>query len=170
MVDDLQTYFGCVIILRYATFGESNTHLFRHLSAWRCGWIIISVVLRRQYIWTSVWIKIGLAKFVSHETRKYTCISYIFPTLIVRKKMKVYPMKKVCVYPRHSTPRLLIFWRREKPEHHIRWHSYNKLFLGRFCLLLWVSSDYALPTIGQIIEVTCHVIGRAQTELTPSKI
>ena len=38
-----------------------------------------------------------------------------------------------------------------------------------FCLLLWVSSDYAQPITGQITEVTCPVIGRAQPELTPSK-
>ena len=38
-----------------------------------------------------------------------------------------------------------------------------------FCLLLWVSSDYAQPITGQVTEVTCPVIGRAQHELTPSK-
>ena len=36
-------------------------------------------------------------------------------------------------------------------------------------LLLGVSSDYAQPITGQITEVTCSVIGRAQPELTPSK-
>ena len=38
-----------------------------------------------------------------------------------------------------------------------------------FCLLLWVSSDYAQPITGQVTKVTCPVIGRAQPELTPSK-
>ena len=38
-----------------------------------------------------------------------------------------------------------------------------------FCLLLQVSSDYAQPITGQVIEVTCPVIGQAQPELTPSK-
>ena len=38
-----------------------------------------------------------------------------------------------------------------------------------FCLLLWVSSDYAQPITGQVTEVTCPVIGRAQPELTLSR-
>ena len=38
-----------------------------------------------------------------------------------------------------------------------------------FCLLLGVSSDYAQPITGQVTEVTCPVIGRAQPELTQSK-
>ena len=38
-----------------------------------------------------------------------------------------------------------------------------------FCLLLWVSSDYAKPITGQVTEVTCPVIGRAEPELTLSK-
>ena len=38
-----------------------------------------------------------------------------------------------------------------------------------FCLLLRVSADYAQPITGQVTEVTCPVIGRAQPELTPSK-
>ena len=38
-----------------------------------------------------------------------------------------------------------------------------------FCLLLGVSSDYAQPITGQVTEVTCPVIGRAQPELTPRK-
>ena len=38
-----------------------------------------------------------------------------------------------------------------------------------FSLLLEVSSDYAQPITGQVTEVTCPVIGRAQSELTPSK-
>ena len=38
-----------------------------------------------------------------------------------------------------------------------------------FCLLLRVSSDYAQSITGQVTEVTCPVIGRAQSELTPSK-
>ena len=38
-----------------------------------------------------------------------------------------------------------------------------------FCLLLGVSSDYAQPITGQVTEVTCPVIGQAQSELTPSK-
>ena len=39
-----------------------------------------------------------------------------------------------------------------------------------FCLLLGtVSSEYAQPITGQVTEVTCPVIGRAQPELTPSK-
>ena len=32
-----------------------------------------------------------------------------------------------------------------------------------------VSSDYTQPITGQVTEVTCPVIGRAQPELTPSK-
>ena len=35
--------------------------------------------------------------------------------------------------------------------------------------LLGVCSDYAQPITGQVIEVTCPVIGRAQPELTSSK-
>ena len=38
-----------------------------------------------------------------------------------------------------------------------------------FCLLLGVSSDYAQPITGQVTEVTCPVIGRAQPKLTMSK-
>ena len=38
-----------------------------------------------------------------------------------------------------------------------------------FCLLLRVCSGYAQPFTGQVIEVTCPVIGRAQPELTLSK-
>ena len=38
-----------------------------------------------------------------------------------------------------------------------------------FCVLLGVNSDYAQPITGQVTEVTCPVIGRAQPELTPSK-
>ena len=38
-----------------------------------------------------------------------------------------------------------------------------------FCLLLSLSSDYAQPITGQVTEVTCPVIGRAQPELTPCK-
>ena len=38
-----------------------------------------------------------------------------------------------------------------------------------FHLLLWVSTDYSLPIIGKVTEVTCPVIGWAQPELTPSK-
>ena len=38
-----------------------------------------------------------------------------------------------------------------------------------FCLLLGVSSDCAQPITGQVTEVTCPVIGRAQPELIPSK-
>ena len=37
------------------------------------------------------------------------------------------------------------------------------------CLLLGVSSDYAQPITGQVTEVTCPVIGRAQSELILSK-
>ena len=36
------------------------------------------------------------------------------------------------------------------------------------CLLLGVSSDYAQPITGQLTEVTCPMIGRAQAKLTPS--
>ena len=45
------------------------------------------------------------------------------------------------------------------------------LFCSRlvFCLLLWVSSDYAQPITGQVTEVTCPVIGWAQPERTPTK-
>ena len=38
-----------------------------------------------------------------------------------------------------------------------------------FHLLLGKSSDYAQPITGQVTEVTCPVIGRAQPELTQSK-
>ena len=38
-----------------------------------------------------------------------------------------------------------------------------------FCLFLRVSSDYAQPITGQVTEVTCHMVGRAQSALTPSK-
>ena len=38
-----------------------------------------------------------------------------------------------------------------------------------FCLLFGVSSDYAQPITGQVTEVTCPVIGWAQSELTPTK-
>ena len=52
--------------------------------------------------------------------------------------------------------------------HH--WVSITCLTSGPvFCLLLGVSSDYAQPITGQVTEVTCPVIGRAQPELTPSK-
>ena len=43
------------------------------------------------------------------------------------------------------------------------------LWLADFCLLLLVSSDCAQPITGQVIEVTCPVIGWAQPELTLSK-
>ena len=36
-----------------------------------------------------------------------------------------------------------------------------------FCLLLGVSSDYAQPITGQVTEVTCPLLRRSQTELTP---
>ena len=42
-------------------------------------------------------------------------------------------------------------------------------FRAFFCLLLGVSSDYVQPITGQVTEVTCPVIGRAQPDLTPSK-
>ena len=45
--------------------------------------------------------------------------------------------------------------------------AYN--WLSTVCLLLRVSSDYAQPITGQVTEVTCPVIGWAQSELTPSK-
>ena len=38
-----------------------------------------------------------------------------------------------------------------------------------FCLLLGVSSYYAHPITGQVTEVTCPVINRAQPKLTRSK-
>ena len=38
-----------------------------------------------------------------------------------------------------------------------------------FCLLLRVNSDYAQSIIGQVTEVTFHVIGQVQPELTLSK-
>ena len=38
-----------------------------------------------------------------------------------------------------------------------------------FCLMLRVSSDSAQSITGQVTEVTCPVIGRAQPELTLSK-
>ena len=46
------------------------------------------------------------------------------------------------------------------------WHTTSGLI---FCLLLGVSSDYAQPITGQVTEVTCPVIGRAQPELTQSE-
>ena len=36
-------------------------------------------------------------------------------------------------------------------------------------VFIGVSSEYAQPITGQVTEVTCPVIGRAQPELTPSK-
>ena len=49
------------------------------------------------------------------------------------------------------------------------WHNFLANAPGPgFCLLLGVSSDYAQPITGQVTEVTCPVIGRAQPELTPS--
>ena len=45
----------------------------------------------------------------------------------------------------------------------------SRLAKASFCLWLGVSSDYAQPITGQVTEVTCPVIGRAQPELTPSK-
>ena len=61
--------------------------------------------------------------------------------------------------PDHALPMSMktVFWKR-MPD---KW--------ARFCLLLTVSPDYALPITGQVTEVTCPVIGRAQPELTPSK-
>ena len=38
-----------------------------------------------------------------------------------------------------------------------------------FCLLLGVSPDYAQPITGQVTELTCPMIGRAQSEVIPSK-
>ena len=38
-----------------------------------------------------------------------------------------------------------------------------------FCLLLGVSSDHAQPITGQVTDVICPVIGRAQPELYLSK-
>ena len=38
-----------------------------------------------------------------------------------------------------------------------------------FRLLLGISSDYVQPITGQVTDVTCPVIGRAQPELSPSK-
>ena len=38
-----------------------------------------------------------------------------------------------------------------------------------FCLLFRVRSVYDQPITGQVTEVTCPMIGRAQPELTPSK-
>ena len=38
-----------------------------------------------------------------------------------------------------------------------------------FCPLLGAISVHAQPITGQVTEVTCPVIGRAQPELTPSK-
>ena len=42
-------------------------------------------------------------------------------------------------------------------------------FQAVFCLLIWVSSDYAQPIARQVTEVACPGIGQAQPELTPSK-
>ena len=49
------------------------------------------------------------------------------------------------------------------------WLSWLQLPGPIFYLLLGVSSDYAQPITGQVTEVTCPVIGRAQPELTLSK-
>ena len=38
-----------------------------------------------------------------------------------------------------------------------------------FCLLLGLSSDYAQPITGRVTEITCPMIGQAQTELPLSK-
>ena len=35
--------------------------------------------------------------------------------------------------------------------------------------MLRVNSDYAQPITGQVTEVTCPVIGRAQPEITPAR-
>ena len=66
---------------------------------------------------------------------------------------------------------LAIYWSDDRPtfvnhryNYHIYWASGPV-----FRLLLGVSSDYAQPITGQVTEVTCPVIGRAQPELTPSK-
>ena len=40
---------------------------------------------------------------------------------------------------------------------------------ARFLSLAWSKLNYAQPITGQVTEVTCPVIGRAQPELTPSK-
>ena len=45
---------------------------------------------------------------------------------------------------------------------------HNKL-PGPFSIFCPVRSDYAQPITGQVTEITCPVIGRAQHELTPSK-
>ena len=51
----------------------------------------------------------------------------------------------------------------------LRRHRIDVLSGPVFCLMLGVSSVYAQPITGQVTEVTCPVIGRAQPELTPSK-
>ena len=48
-----------------------------------------------------------------------------------------------------------------------KWHTFCTRPV--ICPLLGVSSDYAQPITGQVTEVTCPVIGRAQPEFTPSK-
>ena len=45
----------------------------------------------------------------------------------------------------------------------------NHIIWDRFCLLLRVSLDYVQSITLQVTEVTCPVIGRSQSELTPSK-
>ena len=48
-----------------------------------------------------------------------------------------------------------------RPQQTRTWHV--------FCLFLRVSSEYVQPITGQVTDVTCPVIGRAQPDLPPSK-
>ena len=62
-------------------------------------------------------------------------------------------------------------------NHHLNIGSFSCLIINThssisgfaFCLLIGVSSDYAQSITGQVTEVTCPVIGRAQPGLTLSK-
>ena len=45
----------------------------------------------------------------------------------------------------------------------------SSAYQGPFSVSFGVSSDYAQPITGQVTEITCPVIDRAQPELTPSK-
>ena len=65
-----------------------------------------------------------------------------------------------------------VWWMVQNCSSHPLWVKHESLLACSgpvFCFLLRVSSDYAQPITGQVTEVTCPVIGRAQPELTLSK-
>ena len=67
-------------------------------------------------------------------------------------------------------PRSVVPYGTTRPDELKDVYTENQVRSGPvFCLLLGVSSDYAQPITGQVTEVTCPVIGRAQPELTLSK-